>query len=142
MDSTDKKILELLQLNARISMKELGKLVGLTSPAVSERVKRLEDNKIIIGYRAIVDPDKVNKTIKAFITLSIPSYNYKKFIESAPYNPDIIECHHITGSDSMIIKIMVESMEKLENVIDGLKVYGNTQTNLILSTPIESKIIL
>ncbi len=142
MDSTDMHILEILQKDGRISMKELGKKVGLTSPAVSERVKRLEENGIITGYKAIVNPDLINKSIKALITIAIKSHNYQKFLEYAPKNPYIIECHHVTGSDCMFMKIMVKNMEELEHAIDDLKRFGNTRTNLILSTPIENKVIL
>lgn len=142
MDSTDLRIIKVLQEDGRISMKDLGKTVGLTSPAVSERVKRLEEDEVITGYRATVDPNKLNKSIKAFISLAIKAHNYKKFLEFAPDNNSIIECHHITGTDCMIIKVMVENMEELEKLIDDMKKFGDTQTNLILSTPIENKIIL
>jgi len=142
MDCTDIKILEILQQDGRISMKDLGKKVGLTSPAVSERVKRLEESGTITGYKAIVNPDKVNKSIKAFISIAIKAEKYQRFLEYAPGNVYIIECHHVTGGDCMIIKVMVENMEELEKVIDDLKRFGNTQTNLILSTPIENKVIL
>lgn len=142
MDSTDMKILEALQQHGRISMKDLGNKVGLTSPAVSERVKRLEENGVIIGYKAIVNPKKLNKSITAFINIAIKSENYKKFLEYAPDNNNIIECHHVTGEDCMIIKVIVEDMKELEIAIDDLKRFGNTETNLILSTLIENKIIL
>ena len=142
MDATDLKILELLQINARISMKKLGEIVGLTSPAVSERVRRLEEHSVIKSYRAIIDPDKINKSIKAFITISIKTHNYSRFKEHAPENPYIIEAHHVTGGDSMILKVIVRDMAELETVIDGLKTYGDTQTNLILSSPIEGKPII
>lgn len=142
MDSTDFKILEILQQDGRISMKDLGHRVGLTSPAVSERVKRLEENCIITGYRATVNANKLNKSIKAFISIAIRAENYKRFLEFAPNKNSIIECHHVTGGDCMIIKVMVQSMEQLERLIDDLKKFGTTQTNIILSSPIESKIIL
>lgn len=142
MDTTDTNILAILQEDGRISMKALGQRVGLTSPAVSERVRRLEESGVIKGYRAIVDPDKINKRIKAFITISIKTHNYQRFRDHAPQNPKIIEAHHVTGGDSMILKVMVEDMAELESVIDGLKAYGDTQTNLILSSPIEGKPII
>ncbi|MDK2918773.1 MAG: Lrp/AsnC family transcriptional regulator, leucine-responsive regulatory protein [Candidatus Petromonas sp.] len=142
MDATDLKILEILQQDGRISMKDLGKKVGLTSPAVSERVKRLEESGVIKGYRAVVDPQKLNKNINAFIDIAIKAENYKKFLEFAPNKDSIIECHHVTGGDCMTIKVMVESMEELEILIDEIKKFGNTKTSLILSTPIEHKIIV
>jgi Lrp/AsnC family leucine-responsive transcriptional regulator len=142
MDITDYKILDILQKDGRVSMKNLGEEVGLTSPAVSERVKRLEESGIIKGYKAIVDPDKVDKSIKAFVSVSIPSHNYKKFMAHAPENSNIVEAHHVTGGDSIILKVLVENMAELEEVIDDLKAYGDTQTNLILSSPIENKPII
>lgn len=142
VDSTDMKIVKILQLDGRISMKDLGIRVGLTSPAVSERVKRLEENGVINGYKAIVSPDKMGKHIKAFISIAIKAQNYKRFLDFAPNSPNIIECHHVTGEDCMIMKVMVENMESLEKVIDDLKRFGNTQTNLILSSPVENKSIL
>lgn len=141
MDSTDYKIIEILQQDGRISMKDLGKLVGLTSPAVSERVKRLEEFGVIEGYKAVVNPQKLNKNIKAFINVSIPSEKYSAFLDSAIHDNNIFECHHITGQDSLILKIMVENMGELEKMIDSIKKIGSTQTSLILSSPIESKII-
>ncbi|MCT4604934.1 MAG: Lrp/AsnC family transcriptional regulator [Marinisporobacter sp.] len=142
MDATDLKILELLQRNCRISMKDLGKIVGLTSPAVSERIKKLEENGVITGYKAIVNPQKLNKTVQAFIDISMDRDHYKKFLDYAQNKKSIIECHHVTGGDCMTLKVMVESMEELEYLIDSIKKMGNTKTSIILSSPIESKIIL
>ena len=99
MDITDYKIIEILQEEGRISMKDLGKIVGLTSPAVSERVKRLEEAGVIEGYKAIVNPNALGRVIKAFVHISLPSNKYNEFIESARKDPRIVECHHITGDD-------------------------------------------
>lgn len=142
MDSTDLRILEILQQDGRISMKDLGKMVGLTSPAVSERVKRLEESGVIIGYRAIIDPKKLNKNISAFIDVAIKAENYKKFLEFVPKNDSIIECYHITGGDCMTLKVITENMEELEKLIDDIKRFGNTKTSIILSSPIEHKKII
>ena len=100
MDITDYRIIEILQDDGRISMKDLGKIVGLTSPAVSERVKRLEEAGVIEGYKAIVNPDALGRVIKAFIHISLPSGKaYDQFLEVAKDDPRIVECHHITGDD-------------------------------------------
>ena len=135
MDVTDYRIIEILQKDGRISMKDLGKIVGLTSPAVSERVKRLEESGVIEGYRAIVNPDALGRVIKAFIHISLPSDKYDSFLETAKEDPRIVECHHITGDDCSLLKVIV-------NVIDGIKTIGSTKTSVILSTPIQSKSIL
>ena len=142
MDITDHKIIEFLQKDGRISMKDLGKIVGLTSPAVSERVKRLEEAGIIEGYKAIVNPDALGRVIKAFIHISLPNDKYKIFIEEARQDSRIVECHHITGDDCSVLKVIVKDMYELENVIDSIKTIGSTKTSVILSTPIHAKSIL
>lgn len=142
MDMTDHKIIEILQEDGRISMKDLGKIVGLTSPAVSERVKRLEESGIIEGYKAIISPDALGRVIKAFIHISLPNNMYKKFLNEARKDPRIVECHHITGDDCSLLKVIVKDMYELEEVIDSIKEIGSTKTSVILSTPIQSKSIL
>lgn len=142
MDITDHKIIEMLQTDGRISMKDLGKIVGLTSPAVSERVKRLEEAGIITGYKAVVNPEKLNKIIKAFITVGLPGDKYKDFLDLAENRNSIIECHHITGDDCLVLKVIVKNMDELEKLIDDIKALGRTKTSVILSTPIETKPIL
>ena len=142
MDVTDYRIIEILQEDGRVSMKDLGKIVGLTSPAVSERVKRLEEAGIIEGYKAIVNPDKLGRVIKAFIHIALPSDQYAEFIDSARKDPRIVECHHITGDDCSLLKVIVKDMYELENVIDSINTIGSTKTSVILSTPIQAKSIL
>lgn len=141
MDNTDYKILEILQSNGRISMKDLGHTVGLTAPAVSERVKKMEDQGIIIGYKATIDFSKLGKTISAFIDLSMPSENYNRFLEFSNKSDLIIECHHVTGGDSLIIKVLVDDILALEGIIDEIKRYAKTNTSIILSSPIANKVI-
>lgn len=142
MDATDFKIIELLQKDGRISMKDLGKIVGLTSPAVSERVKRLEESGVIQSYKAVVNPSKLGRVIKSFINISLPSENYQQFIEYAKGDNRIVECHHITGDDCLLLKVIVKDMYELEKVIDTIKQVGRTKTSVILSTIIEGKSIL
>ncbi|QJA09914.1 Lrp/AsnC family transcriptional regulator [Romboutsia sp. CE17] len=143
MDITDYRIIEILQNDGRISMKDLGKIVGLTSPAVSERVKRLEEAGVIEGYKAIVNPDALGRVIKAFIHISLPSGSaYDQFLEVARKDDRIVECHHITGDDCSLLKVIVKDMYELEHVIDTIKTIGSTKTSVILSTPIQSKSIL
>ena len=142
MDITDYRIIEILQEDGRVSMKDLGKIVGLTSPAVSERVKRLEEAGIIEGYKAIVNPDALGRVIKAFIHISLANNKYTEFLETAKKDPRIVECHHITGDDCSLLKVMVKDMYELEAVIDSIKKIGSTKTSVILSTPIHAKSIL
>lgn len=142
MDITDYRIIEILQDDGRISMKDLGKIVGLTSPAVSERVKRLEESGVIEGYRAIVNPDSLGRVIKAFIHISLANNKYAEFLETAKKDHRIVECHHVTGDDCSLLKVMVKDMYELEAVIESIKKIGSTKTSVILSTPIHAKSIL
>ena len=97
MDSTDKKILNILQGNARISMKELGTLVGLTSPAVTERVRRLEEEGIIEGYRTIIKRGRIQKGMAAFINMEIPSSSWQKLARYCEDSPYVLELYHTIG---------------------------------------------
>lgn len=142
LDDIDLKILEILQNNARISMKDLGAAVSLTSPAVSERVKRLEMTGIISGYTAIINPEALGRSIKAYINISVYSGDFSSFITKAKDDSRIVECHHITGEDSLLLKVIVSSMYELENIIERVKDIGTTKTSVILSTPIQAKSIL
>ncbi len=141
MDNTDYRILEILQKTGRISMKDLGKTVGLTAPAVSERVKKMEDAGIIMGYKARINHGKLGKTISAFIDLSMPSESYAKFIEFAEESDSVVECHHVTGGDSLIVKVLASNIVELEALIDSIKRLGKTNTSIILSSPIIDKAI-
>jgi Lrp/AsnC family transcriptional regulator, leucine-responsive regulatory protein len=141
MDSIDWKILRELQADARTSYAELGRRVGLTTPAVIERVRKLEDARIITGYRAEIDTAKVGLPITAFIRMSISGVDYSRIIEVAEQSPEVLECHRGTGGDSFIMKVAVATVEHLQNVIDRLTPYGITTTSIVLSSPVKSRVI-
>lgn len=141
MDSIDWKILKELQRDARTSYAELGRRVGLTTPAVIERVRKLEDAGIITGYRAEIDAAKVGLPITAFIRMSITGVDYSRIIEVAENAPEVLECHRGTGGDSFIMKVAVSSVEHLQNLIDRLTPYGITTTSIVLSSPVKSRVI-
>ena len=140
-DDIDRKILKGLQENARIGFAELGRQIGLTTPAVIERVRKLEDAKIIVGYRAEVDTAKVGLPITAFIRMSISGVDYSHIIEVAENSPEVLECHRGTGNDSFIMKVAVSSVEHLQNLIDTLTPYGITTTSIVLSSPVKRRVI-
>ena len=141
MDGIDWKILRELQTDARISYAELGRRVGLTTPAVIERVRKLEDAGIITSYRAEIDASKVGLPITAFIRMSITGVDYSRIIEVAESAPEVLECHRGTGGDSFIMKVAVSSVEHLQNLIDRLTPYGITTTSIVLSSPVKSRVI-
>ncbi len=142
MDIIDSDILKILQKNGRISMKDLGEKVGLTAPAVSERVKKLEKKGIIEGYKAIINPTKLGKNVKAFINIAMKPQNRKKFMNFVKKNDNIINCYHVTGTYCMVVKAFFREMIELETLIDSLQEYGDTNTLIILSTPLKRKLII
>jgi len=141
MDAIDWKILKEMQRDARISYAELGRRVGLTTPAVIERVRKLEDAKIITGYRAEIDTAKVGLPITAFIRMSISGVDYSHIIEVAEQSDEVLECHRGTGGDSFIMKVAVSDVGHLQTLIDKLTPYGITTTSIVLSSPVKSRVI-
>ena len=141
MDVTDYNIIEILQKNGRISMKELGEMVALSPPAVAERVKRLEEDDIITGYKAVINKKKLGKNIDMFINVAMRVDKQEKFLNLVRENDNLIECYHVTGPYCMIVKANLSDMADLEGLIGKLQVFGDTQTYIILSNPIENKIL-
>ncbi|SCZ77108.1 Lrp/AsnC family transcriptional regulator [Acidaminobacter hydrogenoformans] len=142
MDTTDIKILEILQTDGRISMKELGNLVALSPPAVSERVKRLEESGIIKGYAAVVDPKLLGKRVFAIINVQMMVNQHRAFLQLVNNDPAIVECHHLTGEDCMTIKVLLSDTIELEKLLDRIQQLGNTRTTIVLSSPLDRKPIL
>lgn len=141
LDDIDRNILKELQQDARTSYAELGRRVGLTTPAVIERVRKLEDAGIILGYRAEIDTAKVGLPITAFVRMSISGVDYSHIIEVAQQSNEVLECHRGTGGDSFIMKVAVASVEHLQEIIDKLTPYGITTTAIVLSSPVKRRII-
>lgn len=141
MDSTDYQILELLQQNARTSIKHIGEEVGLTAPAVSDRIKKMEEKNIILGYTAVINNEKLGKKVKAIVEISMNAKNRKKFYDFVEEEPEITECYHVTGPCCMVIKCLCADMKELDSLINKIQNYGETNTLLILSVPLKREII-
>ena len=141
IDEIDRKILTELQVNARVSFAELGRRVGLTTPAIIERVRKLEDAGIITGYRADIDTSKVGLPITAFVRMSITGVDYSHIIRVVEESNEVLECHRGTGGDSFIMKVALGSVGHLQQVIDRLTPYGITTTTIVLSSPVERRVI-
>ena len=139
MDQIGWKLLHELQLNGRLSYAELGRRVGLTTPAVVERVKRMEEAGIVVGYHADIDPSKVGMPITAFIRMSVVGDVFTRITTVVKNSPEVVECHRGTGADSFIMKVHVRSVEHLESLIDRLTPYGTTSTSIVLSSPVEKR---
>ena len=142
MDSAGWHLLEALQQDARLSYTELGQRVGLSAPAVAERVRRMEDAGIISGYHAEINRSKLGLPITAIIRMStFPGDRCTRFTASVQDIPEVLECSRVTGDDSMIIKVMAASVEHLETLIDHLSEQGNITTSMVLSTPVDRRVL-
>jgi len=141
LDHTGWQILRILQENARLSFTEIGRQVGLSAPAVAERVRKLEESGIITGYHAQINPARVGFPILAIIRIGSMGSTFNKCAEVVRQLPEVLECHRITGSDSFYLKVMVPSILHLEALIDQLQPYGETTTMLVLSSAVTRRTI-
>src|SRR5262245_21049814 len=124
LDIVGWKLLALLQEDARRSFSELGRAVGLSSPAVAERVRRMEEAGIITGYHAAIDPQRVGMQLLAFMRLSEVGDQSTRFADLVAETPEVLECHRLTGSDSYVLKVVAQSITHLEMLIDRFVPYG------------------
>jgi Lrp/AsnC family leucine-responsive transcriptional regulator len=141
LDEIGWHILEELQRNARLSFAEIGRRVGLSIPAVTERVHRMEEAGIITGYHAEIAPAKVGLPITAFIRMNITGDVSAKIISLINQMAEVEECHRGTGGDSFILKVRVASVTHLEEVIERLLPFGITTTSIVLSSPVTKRFI-
>jgi Lrp/AsnC family leucine-responsive transcriptional regulator len=141
LDQLGWKLLTELQKDARISFAELGRRVGLSTPAVAQRVRRMEDEGIIRAYRADISPSRVGLPITAFIRMSIAGDVLAKLTARVRSMPEVVECHRGTGEDSFILKVSVVSVEHLKDVIDRLTPFGTTSTSLVLTSIVEKNLL-
>ena len=141
LDPTGLKLIQALQEDARLSFSELGRRVNLSTPAVSERVRRMEEAGLIVGYHAALDAAKLGWPITAFIRLFTAAKHYPRFLELAQTTPEVVECYHVTGSEAFVIKARVESVGKLEALIEQLNPFGETSTSVVLSVPIQKAVV-
>lgn len=136
LDRVGQQILNILQENARIPYSELGRQVSLSAPAVIERVRKMEDAGIISGYHARVDANKVGWPIMAFVSLGTRTELYPRVIEMAEREPGILECHHVSGNESFVMKVNAPSIQDLETLIERLSPFGQTKSLIALSSPV------
>jgi len=143
LDSTGWQILQALQQDARLSYTELGQRVGLTAPAVAERVRKMEDAGIISGYHAEINRAKIGFPITAIIRMStLAGERCSRFAAFTQDIPEVLVCYRVTGSDSLILKVMAASVEHLEALIDRLSAHGQLTTSMVLSTPVPRRVIM
>lgn len=141
MDELDKQILLALQEHGRISMTELGKRVSLSQPAVTERVRRMEEKGIIDHYRAVVAPEKIDKPISAFVLFYTKGCD--RFVEYCRSARDVVELHRISGHQyNFLVKLATESLQTLESAINEMGAFGDSTTLIVLSSPIKQDLLI
>jgi Lrp/AsnC family transcriptional regulator, leucine-responsive regulatory protein len=136
LDATNRKLLEELQADARLSLAELGRRVGMSSPAVAERLKRLEREGVISAYRAEVDPRKLGYGLGVAIRIRPAPRQLAQVAELARQTPEVVECHRVTGDDCYLMTAYVRDVEHLEAVIDEFAAYGQTTSSVMQSSPV------
>ena len=141
LDDVGWQLLYLLQENARLSFKELGQRVGLAPSSVAERIHRMEEAEILLGYHAQINLEKVGLSILAFIRMSTPGQNSARIAQILAALPEILECYRLTGSEAFIMKACVSSVKQPEILIDQLSQYGQPTTSLVLSVPLTRRIV-
>ena len=135
-DRVNVRILTELQHNPRLTMTELGRRVGLSSPAVTERVRRLEELDVICGYRLEINPAALGLPIAAYIRLRPNPGQLPKIAELALEIPEVVECHRVTGEDCFILKVYLPCLDQLDRILDRFLLHGSTTTSLIQSSPV------
>ncbi len=136
LDATNLTLLRELQGDARTSLAELGRRVGLSSPAVAERIRRLESTGVIRGYHADVDPRRIGYTLGVAIRIRPMPRQLAAVAALARDTPEVVECHRVTGDDCYLITAYVRDVEHLEVLIDSLAAYGQTTSSIMQSSPV------
>lgn len=133
MDAINFKILEALQEDARMPFTRIGQDLGMSSPAISDRVKKMEDLGVIRGYKAIVDPKALGYQLQAMITLRAFVGKLRPLLDKVPQLREVRNCYRITGTENIIMEVVLEDQGHLERFIDLLIAYGETRTHVVLS---------
>jgi Lrp/AsnC family leucine-responsive transcriptional regulator len=136
LDQIDRKILGELMIDGRVPLAALGRRVNLSSPAVAERVRRLEESGVITGYRAEVDPKALGYELTAIVRVKPVAGQLSRIQELATQIPEVSECHRITGEDCFYLKIYLRSIDDLSGLLDRFLVFGETTTSIVNASPV------
>jgi Lrp/AsnC family leucine-responsive transcriptional regulator len=139
MDEIDRQLLKSLQASGRLSRSELGRRIGLSGTATADRLRRLEDEGVIRGYHAELDPRRLGYSVAAIMRIRPILGQLKKIAEVAQATPEVVECHRVTGEDCYVMKMYVRSMDDLEEVLDRFTPFGQTTTSIIHSSPVPGR---
>ncbi len=141
LDALNWKILQCLQKNARQSNAEIGRIVGISSPAVSERIKKMEDAGVITDYITVVSPFEVGYQLTAIITLRAFMGKLKPFLNKVKTYDEVQNCYRITGNENFVLEVVLKNQKHLETFIDQLIRYGETKTQIVLSHVVENAVV-
>jgi Lrp/AsnC family leucine-responsive transcriptional regulator len=136
----NRDILRELHADARLPMAELGRRVGLSPPAVAERVQRLEAAGVIAGYHAEIDPRAIGYPVTAVVRIRPIAAQLRTIADLARKSPEVVECYRITGEDCFLMRLQLRSLEDLEEILDRFVPLGQTTTSLIHSTPVAPRL--
>ena len=142
MDELDNKIIRLLMRNARMPVKEIDQQVNLTSPAVSSRIHRLEQEGVIGGYTVLLHQPGEAARVQALISIQTTGAAREDFLRMIPGEPQILQCYRVTGSYNFIVKVSCASIDELEHLLTRMQKLGNTNTQIILATPLDRRLTL
>ena len=139
VDDVNRRLLLELQDDARLSLAELGRRVGLSAPAVGERLQRLQEAGAVRGYRAELDPGALGFPLGVIIRVRPAAGELHKVAELARQTPEVVECHRITGEDCFVMKLHLRDVEHMEEVIDRFLLHGQTTTSIVQSSPVAAR---
>jgi Lrp/AsnC family leucine-responsive transcriptional regulator len=141
LDNLNCSILQQLEQNARLTTTEIGRRVGLSAPAVAERIQKMEEKGVIDGYQTLINFDEIGLTIRAFISFKATNVKHPEMIKMVEAIPEVVEWFTVTGNYSLLLKVATSSSERLANIIEHLEAYGETNTSLILAKNRAQKIV-
>ncbi|MGO9411177.1 MAG: Lrp/AsnC family transcriptional regulator [Spirochaetia bacterium] len=136
LDAVNVRILGELHREPRLSMTELGRRVGLSSPSVTERVRRMEETGVIRGYHLDIDPAALGLPVSAYIRIRPNPGQLPKIAELTRQIPQVVECHRVTGEDCFILKVHIPAINQLDRLLDIFLAHGSTTTTIIQSSPV------
>ncbi len=139
LDEIDRRLIAALQADARLSYRALGRQIGLSQPAVADRVRRLEESGVLTGYRAGVDRGRAGLPVTAFLRVTCTGDKFRAVHRLAEELPAVLECHHVTGEACFIVKVASADLAGLERTIDRFREYGETVSSVVLSSIVEDK---
>ena len=140
LDKVNVRILEELRQDPRLTMTKLGRRVGMSSPAVTERVRRLEQTGVITGYRLDINPAMLGLPLTAYVRVRPDPGQLPRLSDLARAIPEVVECHRITGEDCFILKVHLPAIDQLDRLLDRFLAYGTTTTSLIQSSPVPPRL--